>query len=847
MKKVFKSSLVLALSINLATVSTLQAEVVSLEEDAQNGICPSKEISYLNNLSTHTLMEGEGAIDYSWDSDKYSFAPNADGTVKITYNSEEKLSVKIDNICNGSEIYRLAGSRALASGTTEFRVLADQEVHIGLWDWDNGPYLYDLDIEFTPDDDQGGGDNNDTTPTTGQTIYEDAQNSNTDGWENIFTYPGSVTNIASEGNRVIKLTGPSSINSRAAYRLKLDEGSNWANSEQFIAKWDMQTSSKYELFFYAKSDDDASIDNYIGYVNELPELEGYSFDTSTGYWSIGENVLHGWGRYVYNLISDDTSAQLTTFTKDLKASALNTLGINLTSIEYMHVNVYTDASSSLLLDNISLQASTDTPTNTPPVAIAQSLTVDENSSKTFTLTATDADNDALTFEISLDVSNGFLSGSAPNLTYLPDAGFVGSDSFTFTVSDGNASSTATVDINVVAVTPDNTPPVAIAQSVEVDKNASIAFTLTATDADNNALSYTIDSNASNGTLSGTPPNLTYTPDVGFVGSDSFTFLVSDGNSGNSTATVSITVNDVQNGVEITENEALSEHFLGMPIDISRDTTIINGTITADWDMDRYSFDANNLGEISITLKDSAGNDMPFFVIRNYTEIVTANSSGVYNLGSEFSVITIMIIAENSTTSTYTLTIEAPDTTPPIITLLGDTTVNLTVGDSYTDEGATASDTKDGDISAAITTVNLVDTATAGTYTITYNVSDTAENAATEVSRTVIVSQAPDAYANWIIAKNNLVRDISESFNGNSVKVLVEPGKQIGEDDTSNSTDAVYGLINGAQTGALLKINPNYASGTKMVVRVYDASGNTLATSSELTYTGSTMNFGDLTF
>jgi hypothetical protein len=80
-----------------------------------------------------------------------------------------------------------------------------------------------------------------------------------------------------------------------------------------------------------------------------------------------------------------------------------------------------------------------------------------------------------------------------------------------------------------------------------------------------------------------------------------------------------------------------------------------------------------------------------------------------------------------------------DTTPPVITLLGTTPVTVTLGSIYTDAGATAWDNIDGNITANIVVVNPVDTSTAGTYTVTYNVSDAAGNAATEVTRTVTVT------------------------------------------------------------------------------------------------------------
>ena len=84
------------------------------------------------------------------------------------------------------------------------------------------------------------------------------------------------------------------------------------------------------------------------------------------------------------------------------------------------------------------------------------------------------------------------------------------------------------------------------------------------------------------------------------------------------------------------------------------------------------------------------------------------------------------------------TTSSPDTTTPIITLNGDAAVTLTVGTAYTDAGAKASDNIDGDISANIQTAGTVDTTTAGTYTLTYTVSDAAGNK-TIATRTVTVA------------------------------------------------------------------------------------------------------------
>jgi hypothetical protein len=81
----------------------------------------------------------------------------------------------------------------------------------------------------------------------------------------------------------------------------------------------------------------------------------------------------------------------------------------------------------------------------------------------------------------------------------------------------------------------------------------------------------------------------------------------------------------------------------------------------------------------------------------------------------------------------------PDVTVPVITLLGESEVSLELGSIYTDAGATAVDNIDGDIKANIAVTSTVDVNTVGTYTVTYNVSDAAGNAATQVIRTINIT------------------------------------------------------------------------------------------------------------
>jgi hypothetical protein len=79
-----------------------------------------------------------------------------------------------------------------------------------------------------------------------------------------------------------------------------------------------------------------------------------------------------------------------------------------------------------------------------------------------------------------------------------------------------------------------------------------------------------------------------------------------------------------------------------------------------------------------------------------------------------------------------------DKTAPVITLIGQASLYANKGTPYNDAGATAIDETDGDITSLIVVYNPVNINIEDTYWVTYNVSDKAGNAATEVKRKVIV-------------------------------------------------------------------------------------------------------------
>jgi hypothetical protein len=177
--------------------------------------------------------------------------------------------------------------------------------------------------------------------------------------------------------------------------------------------------------------------------------------------------------------------------------------------------------------------------NNPPVAYAQSVSTLKDVPVDIILSGSDPDGNPLTFSVVASPSHGTLTGTPPNVTYTPASGYTGADSFTFTVNDGTVDSApATVSINVMAP---NVAPVANAQSITTNEDTAKGIVLSGSDANGDPLTYQVTAGPTHGSLSGSAPNLTYTPAMNYNGSDSFNFRVNDGQENSAPAAVSITV------------------------------------------------------------------------------------------------------------------------------------------------------------------------------------------------------------------------------------------------------------------------------------------------------------------
>jgi hypothetical protein len=161
--------------------------------------------------------------------------------------------------------------------------------------------------------------------------------------------------------------------------------------------------------------------------------------------------------------------------------------------------------------------------------------------------ANDADPEGNPLSI-LSVSppaNGTAGVVNGQVRYVPAAGFAGTDTFAYTVGDGHGNEvTATVVVTVEpAPPPANRPPVATDDAVQTAFETPVVLDLLAgdTDPDGHPLAVIVTTRPANGTLTQTDAGLVYTPDLGFAGTDSFEYTVSDGHGGTATALASVLV------------------------------------------------------------------------------------------------------------------------------------------------------------------------------------------------------------------------------------------------------------------------------------------------------------------
>ncbi|OAV62769.1 hypothetical protein A6F49_04490 [Enteractinococcus helveticum] len=303
-------------------------------------------------------------------------------------------------------------------------------------------------------------------------------------------------------------------------------------------------SIRYVRFaFFVNGENEATITGEDG-TETFVSINNINADQNAQYFRDNDYVSGGTSPYDTGLNGMTT---VLGFEAEVNAGETNTLKLAIA-----------DVSDTIYDSTVMIEAGTcSSPANIPPVAEDQNLETGVDEPLDIALVATDEDEDELTYTVNDEGLNGTLEGDGANWTFTPEEGFEGSTSFTFTANDGEYdSNTATVTIQVGEV--QNTPPVADDQDVETDFNTPADITLTGSDADEDDLTFdVVDTDDLAGELEGDGANVTFTPEEGFSGTTSFTYVANDGEADSEPATVTITVAE-EVIVEPTETPAPSE-------------------------------------------------------------------------------------------------------------------------------------------------------------------------------------------------------------------------------------------------------------------------------------------------
>ncbi len=244
------------------------------------------------------------------------------------------------------------------------------------------------------------------------------------------------------------------------------------------------------------------------------------------------------------------------------------------------------------------------PVNDDPVAGDDAASTNEDTAVTIDVLAndTDVDLDTLAVDAVTQGANGAVVNTTTNVTYTPDLDWFGTDSFTYTVSDGNGG-TATAAVTVT-VAPVNDAPVAQDDAAATDEDTPVTIDVLANDSDvdGDTLVVAAVSQGAHGAVTNTPSALTYTPALNWHGTDSFSYTVSDGNGGTATAAVTVTVAPVNDAPVAQDDAAATNEDTAVTIDVLANDLDIDGdtVVVAAVTQGAHGAVANTAGAVTYT-------------------------------------------------------------------------------------------------------------------------------------------------------------------------------------------------------------------------------------------------------
>ena len=348
------------------------------------------------------------------------------------------------------------------------------------------------------------------------------------------------------------------------------------------------------------------------------------------------------------------------------------------------------------------------PTNkAPTTAGTTTLTLDEDSTDmALAITSpSDADGDSLTITVTglptggtlttadgAEVSNNMTLtiSQLTGLIFTPDANLNDTNtdfgSFTYSVSDGSLTSTGTVNISVTPV--NDAPEFTSGPDINIEENHSDVTGFTATDIDNDALTYSISGGTDQTffTIDAATGALTFIDRPDFENAQDsdqdniyiVEITIDDGNGGSATQTFNIVVSDVVTGISIS-NSSIDENLSGAVVgDLTAAIDDLNATHEYTYALSGDDADKFEVVDGQLKLKD--GVSFNYEEKNSYTVTVTATDSGGLSTSNDFT-ITVNDINEAPTDIGITRTVLMDNTDAAVVGTLS--TVDEDAGENHT--------------------------------------------------------------------------------------------------------------------------------------------------------------------
>ena len=241
---------------------------------------------------------------------------------------------------------------------------------------------------------------------------------------------------------------------------------------------------------------------------------------------------------------------------------------------------------------------------------------------------TDVDGDTVTVTSVSGATNGAVTLSGGNITFVPTAEYSGPATFQYTITDGSATSTATVTLAIAAV---NDAPLAFNDTLTLNEDTQLTsdIGINDIDIDGGALTASTVTAPAHGTVTYVGTMATYTPALNYNGTDTYTYMLNDGAGGTSTAIVNLTIFPVNDApIVVNDSLGLAEDGVatvdpvlndsdadGSPLNITVITQPAHGTASFNGNIVTYTPTANYNGpdSISYTVADDAGAQTTGFI------------------------------------------------------------------------------------------------------------------------------------------------------------------------------------------------------------------------------------------